>query len=240
MALLARGHNSKIGYPYLPAWGTGRPTKSLAGDGRPWQVSRQGRRTTLVGTPHNSRTRKQSLADDSGRDGGRLWQGRRTTLAGTGGDSGGETLAKTWRATLARKNSGRDLADDSGGDSARLWRSQKKLGGRTTLGEVDDSCGDRQRLWWPSLAGGNLAAGDPWRGGWRATPAGTADDSGGRRRDVPRRAWRATLAGMAGESGRETTLAGLFGGRIWWGLRTSLALASSSLADGTVDESQSP
>ena len=207
MALLARGHNSKIGYPYLPAWGTGRPTKSLAGDGRPWQVSRQGRRTTLVGTPHNSRTRKQSLADDSGRDGGRLWQGRRTTLVGTLHDSG------------ARK---------------------KKLGGRTTLGEVDDSCGDRQRLWRPSLAGGNLAAGDPWRGGWRATPAGTADDSGGRRRDVPRRAWRATLAGMAGESGRETTLAGLIGGRIWWGLRTSLALASSSLADGTVDESQSP
>ena len=177
-----------------------------------------GRRATLAG-------QSAGTADDSGGDsaqlshsqtelGGRLRQGRRTTLAGT--------------------------ADDSGGDSARLWRSQKKLGGRTTLGEVDDSCGDRQRLWRPSLAGGNLAAGDPWRGGWRATPAGTADDSGGRRRDVPRRAWRATLAGMAGESGRETTLAGLIGGRIWWGLRTSLALASSSLADGTVDESQSP
>ena len=65
LALLAMGHNSKTGYPYLPAReplaGTGRATESLgmAGDSGGDLVDDSGGDS------------KKSMADDSGGDGGR-------------------------------------------------------------------------------------------------------------------------------------------------------------------------
>ena len=65
--------------------------------------------------------------------------GRRTTLAGTGG----ETLARTWWATLARESSAGDLAhdkkslaDDSGGDGGRPWQGRRGTW-RATLPRTD-------------------------------------------------------------------------------------------------------
>ena len=85
------GHNSKIGYPYLPAREPWRGRDVLQ---RAWRVTLEGPASDPGGTG--------SLVGDPGGDGGRPWRG--TTLA----------LAKrAWQATLA------GTADDPGGARER-------------------------------------------------------------------------------------------------------------------------
>ena len=80
------GHNSKIGYPYLPAREPWRGRDVLQ---RAWRVTLAGPASD-PGGDRRSGTRKRSLAGDPGGDAGRPWRG--TTLA----------LAKrAWQATLA-------------------------------------------------------------------------------------------------------------------------------------------
>ena len=198
------GHNSKIGYPYLPArepwrgqdvW-RGRRT-TLAGThslkqlgGRPWR----GWRTTLAGT---------ALWHSQQELGGRPWRGRRTTWRGQrfgtrkkslvgdpGGDGALALATRAWRATRA------GTADDLEGTA--LWHSQKELGGRPWLlaGE-------------PGRDGGR-----PWRGrrfdNHKKSLAGEPGGDGGR-------PWRGQHFGtrkksLAGDPGGD-------GGRPWRGRR---------------------
>ena len=82
---------------------------------------------------------KPAWQDDSGGDGGRIWRGRRTTLAGP-------RLWRGRRATLAGKAG--DPGGDDDSDSAeggRLWRG---VGGR---------------LWRRGLGGRGGLGGRPWR-----------------------------------------------------------------------------
>ena len=235
------GHNSKIGYPYLPArepwrgqdvlqraWRATLPgpaddsggTHSLKQlGGRPWRGPRFG-------------THKKSLAGDPGGDGGRPWRGRRfgtrkKSLAGDPGGDGALALAKrAWRATLA------GTADDPGGYGAlrawratragsttltgtALWHSQKKLAGRPGRPWRGRRVGTRKK---------NLAGDPAAKRAWRATLAGTADDPGGTalwhsQKELGGRPWR----------GRRTTLAGT---ALWHSQKELGGLAGDPGRDG--------
>ena len=69
------GHNSKIGYPNLPAREPWRGRDVLQ---RPWRVTLAGTASD-PGGDRRSGTRKKSLAGDPAGDGGRPWRG--ATLA---------------------------------------------------------------------------------------------------------------------------------------------------------------
>eukprot|EP00439_Symbiodinium_sp_Y106_P064643 s223_g10.t1 len=132
------GHNSKIGYPYLPA-GDGTSYTELGGRRwREWPAT-----LTLVGTAGGNGRRLWHSQKELG---GQLWQGRRTTANDPGGDGGrltgtGCRLAGTagpggdgdiWRTTPAgtADDPGGD-ADDSGGD---VGSRKKSLAGRLWQG----------------------------------------------------------------------------------------------------------
>ena len=98
------------------------------------------------------------------------WDGG--TLAGTGG----ETLAGTWRATLARENSGGDLvhdkkslADDSGGDGGRRGDGGPLCG--LARGQERGRPGQLGR----QMARSDMTADDS-DGGWRTTLAMDGED----------------------------------------------------------------
>ena len=108
LALLAM-HNSKIGYPYLPAR-------------EPWRgrdVRQRAWRATLAG-----------MAGESGGDGGRRWRGLGGRLWwGLQKEQGGRDGARIW-ATLAVTGPlwhtfNRNLAGDSGGDGRRHGRARR-------------------------------------------------------------------------------------------------------------------
>ena len=88
------GHDSKIGYPYLPAREPWRGRDVLQ---RAWRVTLAGPASD-PGGDRRSGTRK------------RAWC---TTLAGTADDPGGAQLWHSWQATLA------GTADDPGGARER-------------------------------------------------------------------------------------------------------------------------
>ena len=112
LALLAMGHNSKIGYPYLPAR-------------EPWRgrdVRQRAWRATLAG-----------MAGESGGDGGRRWRGLGGRLWwGLQKSRGGRDGARIW-ATLAV--TGRLLAHFQQELGGRLWRGRGRHGRarRTTV-----------------------------------------------------------------------------------------------------------
>ena len=244
------GHNSKIGYPYLPAREPWRGQDRLAGD-LPGPADDPGG-DTLAKTAWWATLAGTALWHSQKELGGRPWRGRRTTLAGTAlWHSQKEPGGRPWRGRRfgTRKKS---LADDPGGDGAlRAWRATR-AGSTTLTGTAlwhsqKELAGRPGRLW--RRGGGVLALA---KRAWRATLAGTAlwhsqKELGGRpwrgrrTRDgalaLAKRAWRATWRG------RRTTLAGMAlwhsqkelggrpwhsglakrGGRPWRGRRTPLA-----------------
>ena len=155
------GHNSKIGYPYLPAREPWRGQDVLQ---RAWRVTLAGPASDPGGAgkrPCRGRrfgTRKKtSLAGDPAGTAllalaKRAW---RVTLAGTADDPGGDgdlALAeRAWRATLAG-----DPGGDPGGTALR--HSQTELGGRACRGRRTTLAGTA--LWHSQKELG----GRPWRG----------------------------------------------------------------------------
>ena len=171
------GHNSKIGYPYLPAREPWRGRDVLQ---RAWRATLAGPRTTLAGTHWlkelGGRLTGTALWQSEKELGGRPWRGRQTTLRGTaddGDDPGGARNDGLYRRLA--------LTMAGGSVDGRPWR-----GGVVALAK---------RAWRATLAG---PADDPGGTAWRTTLAGTAlwrseKEVGGR----PCRGRRTTLTGTA-------------------------------------------
>ena len=221
------GHNSKIGYPYLPAR-------------EPWRgrdVLQRAWRATPADDP-GGETLAETLAGDPGRDVA-FW---RATLAGTADDPDGtaddrlQTLVK--RELGGRPWRGRRTTLRTTLAGTALWHSQKELGGRpwrgrrTTLtGTADDRLQTLvKRAWRVTLAGTaddpggahslKQLGGRPGGAGGRTTLTKTADDgtrgTGGHlQNQLGGQIWRGRLWLWQGQ------LHGGHGGRLWqWTART--------------------